>query len=359
MQRNGDLQRKVKYATDYPDFRPIKLKFNYDWLDPAGTDRYLCREAGVDLHWHPYVSGTCTEENLMTEEKKKNFIGTLENCRKFLEKNFQVRPLPRDTIYIDSDGVGMQRDPLPVQSVTGCDMHFIICGRAYNGLMAASAKSYQTDMERGERPIQGVIFLNTAVYPTMIEDEDTPSNHFYHLYLHEIFHALGCDSFFMNLFHPIDDYAPYRETKCSLIKGGKQFTFLVTPFCHKWAMKHYNVEYYYGDNNERCLSGVELEDAGDDGAIGSHPKLRAYIQDLMTSNSLSQAKNWVKFTDLTMAILLDTGNYKINYTAAQPLLWGNKDSIDGVTYLTGFPIESPQISFPKYYLMTGEQNEKS
>lgn len=64
-----------------------------------------------------------------------------------------------------------------------------------------------------------------------------------------------------------------------------------------------------------------------------------------------QGKNgpYCRLTTLSAAILMETGNYDLVWTKVQPLVWGNKDSIDG-NYIKDFVIGSPQNVFPQQYI---------
>ena len=55
---------------------------------------------------------------------------------------------------------------------------------------------------------------------------------------------------------------------------------------------------------------------------------------------------FLRFTDATLAVLLDTGNYKVNWANAKPLVFGHPESINGKP-ISGFAIDPPQYSFPQ------------
>lgn len=60
-------------------------------------------------------------------------------------------------------------------------------------------------------------------------------------------------------------------------------------------------------------SGIEIEDGGGEGTAGSHPECRIGSQDLMVGVSLQgDVGPYNRFTPLTAAMLLDTGNDMIS-----------------------------------------------
>lgn len=56
-----------------------------------------------------------------------------------------------------------------------------------------------------------------------------------------------------------------------------------------------------------------------------------------------------RVTDATAAVLLDTGNYEINWSMVQPHEWGHRESIDG-NYIKRFYIDVLQKVAPRYYI---------
>lgn len=164
-------------------------------------------------------------------------------------------------------------------------------------------------------------------------------------------HALGISSESFPSFHPRDSNEPFKNPFAFLYdeSTGKNHTFLVTPFSHKFAVMQWGVE-NFTINGKKVTSGIEIEDGDGSGTAGSHPDCRIGNQDLMAGVSL-QGENgpYNRFTPLTAAILLDTGNYDIVWDTVQPLVWGNKDSIDG-NYIKDFVIGPPANVFPQQYI---------
>lgn len=132
---------------------------------------------------------------------------------------------------------------------------------------------------------------------------------------------------------------------------GKNFTFLITPHSHKWAVKHYSVDTFYGDNETSCPSGIELEVSAVSASLNNvvHLETRTNFTELMATNELTAIYYNHRLADATLAVLQDTGNYKCNYTLAQPLVWGHPESIDE-NYIKDFATGPPQLVFPDEYI---------
>ncbi|EAX97541.1 hypothetical protein TVAG_331280 [Trichomonas vaginalis G3] len=62
----------------------------------------------------------------------------------------------------------------------------------------------------------------------------------------------------------------------------------------------------------------------------------------------------MRVTDVTLAFFLDSGNYEVDWSMAQPLIYGNKDSIDG-NYISGWPLSAPQNVLPDNYFYDPSQ----
>ena len=79
----------------------------------------------------------------------------------------------------------------------------------------------------------------------------------------------------------------------------------------------------------------------------------------MIGQNIGLGVPFLRFTDATMAVLMDTGNYKVNWANLKPLVYGHPESIDG-NPIPGFAIDPPQYSFPSNYLIKYDgEDEKS
>ncbi|EAX76790.1 GP63-like [Trichomonas vaginalis G3] len=172
-------------------------------------------------------------------------------------------------------------------------------------------------------------------------------------------HAFGITPSLYHVYHPRNDPKPHKNITCSFKKSGKTFTFLNTPQAHIFAVNHFGQEYFYGDNGEYCWSGIELEDGGGEETALAHPESRVYMSEMMVGVNIQTHNGpFNRLTDVSMSFLIDTGNYDVNWSMLQPIVWGNKDSIDG-NPIENFATGAAQMSFPALYLYNNTYPQES
>ncbi|EAY02379.1 GP63-like [Trichomonas vaginalis G3] len=196
-----------------------------------------------------------------------------------------------------------------------------------------------------------MIVFNPRATPEKVVNETDWDNNFYMTILHELTHALGFGDTLFKDYHPYENPEPHKNPVCKLTKFGRDYTFLVTPYSHIFAKKRFGVETFIGDNNTNCPAGIELEDGGSSGTAGSHLEYRTYNTENMVGEDINYPVPFLRFTDAMLAILMDTGNYKVNWANAKPLVYGHPESIDGKP-IPDFAINPPQLSFPSNYLIS-------
>lgn len=84
---------------------------------------------------------------------------------------------------------------------------------------------------------------------------------------------------------------------------------MVTPRVRDEARRHFNCS---------TLEGAELENQGGDGTALAHWEKRVFENEGMTG-TFSQNSVFSRFT---LALMEDTGWYKVDYSMAEPLVWG-------------------------------------
>lgn len=130
---------------------------------------------------------------------------------------------------------------------------------------------------------------------------------------------------------------------CSLNIKGKRTNFLVTPYARKFAKKHYGVARVYGDNSASCPAGIEIDDTR------SHLHAKTFHSEAMMTYSTTYDEGpFQRVTDASMAVLQDSGNYKIDFRMVRPLVWGNPESINGKP-IPNFIRGVWQIDYPENY----------
>ena len=151
--------------------------------------------------------------------------------------------------------------------------------------------------------------------------------------LHELTHVLGFSSslfeYFQSSSQPI--------TKRATINGYTR-TLITSPKVVKVAREYYGCD---------TLEGVELENQGSSGSVGSHWEARIMMGDIMTSTDNYE----YSISEITLALLEDSGWYKVNYYTGGLFKFGKKE---GCTFLNSTCIQNEKTNFPKEYCLNSD-----
>ena len=136
------------------------------------------------------------------------------------------------------------------------------------------------------KPVAGVVEINKDFSLNKLD------SYYYSNYLlmHEISHILGFNTFTFKAFN-----LSYSKTVDGITKHYINSTKVLQK-----AKLHFNCE---------NIKGIELENQGGDGSVGSHWEARYMLGDYMISTDYPE----VVISDITLALFEDTGLYKVNY----------------------------------------------
>ena len=139
------------------------------------------------------------------------------------------------------------------------------------------------------QPLIGIVNINKYVDFSLPNSQ----NYFESIIIHEFTHILGFSSYyFSDVFH-------LTTTKKGV--NGVSRTLLRSPKVLEVAKKYYNCS---------SIEGVELEDYGGDGTVGSHWEARILLGEYM-NGYVYRAEQVI--SEFTLAALEDLGYYKANY----------------------------------------------
>ena len=186
------------------------------------------------------------------------------------------------------------------------DIDLIIFGRFDDTMpesTLASAGPRYTDPETG-RPIIGIVNINTKIDYTKLGSE-----HFFQtIILHEFTHVLGfLNDFFVDKFKNIIS----KTDSDGIVRS-----YINSPKVLEVARKYYNCP---------DLDGVELEEYGGEGTVGSHWDARILLGDYM--NGVTYPEEEV-ISEITLALLEDTGFYKPYYYTGGLMRFGKGKGCD-------------------------------
>ena len=122
----------------------------------------------------------------------------------------------------------------------------------------------------------------------------------------------------------------------SFTKDGKEFLVIHTPKAHEFAARRWGSENF----TENVPAGIEVEDGGGSGTAHSHPETRVFFPDIMSPVSSGASK----FTELSLALLEDSGWYEVHDKYVEECEWGN---------IPNFGTMNPS-DYPEHYFCSEE-----
>ena len=341
-----------KRSLKAPTWENIRINFDYRYMDGTINDGMTCTYSGQSVSYGGYRY-SCSSDDVLTPAKITAAKQTMENVRNYLQRLLKVIP---NTKPIDARNFNSDTNYKLPYSVNNYDLYMGILVRPFGGTNPLAQAGSNVFEYTYNRPIGGAVFINGRSIPSSPQDENSVNNEFFYVCIHEIFHALGISSYHFNNYHPYETSNRHSQITCTMKKYGRTYNFLVTPYAHNFAVKQFGVQTFVGDD-KTCPSGIEIEDACGGGTAGSHLEGRVYMTELMTGQTIqTESGPFNRLTDASMAILQDTGNYKVDWRMGQPLVWGHPESIDG-NPIKDFALGPPQRVFPELYIWNGNQRD--
>jgi leishmanolysin len=270
-----------------------------------GTPRTSC-SATVNLD----CVATCDSSNTLTADKIAYIKKMVDLAVVRLTQALQVDPvvgnlaLPLLTQGCGSDLFGRASVSSVYLSpgVPDADYVIFITGRPTLGSNVAYALDCAVDAKR--RPIAG--HFNWG--PNQVDSTKFDSQ--LGVALHELSHALGFSRSKFTQFYTANQVL---QDGASTTGNGATLatTFMVTPNVVREVRDHFGCS---------LMGGAVLEDQGGTGTAGSHWEKRLFMNEYITGT----ASDHPIFSRITLAAFEDSGWYKANYSAADPLIWGRK-----------------------------------
>ncbi|EAY19109.1 GP63-like [Trichomonas vaginalis G3] len=359
---------RARKALSDTSFQNIRITFDYRFVDGELDTKLKCTKSDQVIKLND-ESVYCTAYDILTKNKIDILKETLENVKSYFNKLIYVEPTMEE-FEIKSQDQYFHYPEKQVAKNTDLYVTVIAISLGRDSISPAMGAAIVFD-EFTQRPLQGLLLIDTKSIPDILEGQNTIPKYAFMSYVHEFIHILGFGGRLIEKFHPIGNYDPYpaNESICHYTKHGVDFVVLTTPYAHIFAKNHYGVDEFVGDNGEKCKSGIHLETGGDSDFITlQHLEGRLFVDDIMVSINLGLRErendipvlsdSFQRVTDATLAVLLDTGNYKVNYTMASPLVWGNPESIDGKP-IKDFADGPPQSVLPSHYSIGLFNNDDS
>ena len=249
-------------------------------------------------------------------QNEQIYIESLTKAVKVLESLLKVKRLSAGFKFTDEQIKNIKIDDWnktvvgtnAPSDMAALDIDLIIFGRFDEEMpesTLASAGPRYSDSQTG-RPIIGVVNINTKIDYTKLG-----SDHFFQtIILHEFTHILGfLNDYFVDKFHNIISETDSDGIVRSYINSDKVLEV---------ARKYYNCP---------DLKGVELEEFGGEGTVGSHWDARILLGDYM--NGIAYPEEEV-ISEITLALLEDTGFYQPYYYTGGLMRYGKGKGCDFV-----------------------------
>ena len=291
---NRNTFRKI---SDNNNFEPIRIHCDFSYLKKKVQNN----------------------QNLLSIEKEVE--NSINNSIKIIKKLINIRPLTYpinkitlndlsewgfDSNYIDklllTNGNGINADLVILLKFIEQNEQSLLLDNE----MASISNKFILD-EETKRPIVGVIYINNNINMNI----ENINIYLQYIFLHEITHILG---FYYDLFQ----YFPGGLEKT--IKTEKEERtniekkFIITPKVVEFSKKYFNC-------NE--LNGVELENQHN--ISWSHWEARILLGEYMTSSSYTPEQ---VISEFTLALLEDSGWYKVNYYTGGLMRFGKNKGCD-------------------------------
>ena len=328
----------------------VVIRFDLSPLDSSYGNPSTCYDGSGSVVFQNFTY-TCAG-NYLNESQKSTVNTTLTNVASYLNRLLLVDRIGSDIKFSASE---LDSKDFKFNDVTiGAEEDLVI--KVY------SAPHNETDVRLGAaaslgfcpnnaRPILGLMFLN----PRQVPAKDA-NNYFFWIALHETLHILGVDSDLYGYYHKPNSTVTYNssfDVVCELQQSNTITRyFLVTPYAHAFAIRQYGTD-TFSIGNQKCPSGIEIENLGGSGTALTHPKVATAYSDVMCGVMVQGRSDaeFIRLTTITAAFLLDTGNYEIDWSSQQvnELLWGYKETFLSGETPEGYPLGAKQNIFPEHY----------
>ncbi|XP_042409790.1 leishmanolysin-like peptidase [Zingiber officinale] len=261
----------------------------------------------------------CTLEDIPGEDKKQRLRKALGQTAEWFRSALAVEPVKGNLRLSGYSACGQDGGvQLPHEyvedGVADTDLVLLVTTRPTTGNTLAWAVACERD--QWGRAIAG--HVNVAPRHLTAEAETLLSA----TLIHEVMHVLGFDPHAFAHFH---DERKRRRSQVTVQVMDEKLGRMVTRVVLPRVVMH--ARYHYGAFSEN-FTGLELEDGGGRGTSGSHWEKRLLMNEIMTGSVDTRSV----VSEMTLALLEDSGWYQANYSMAEHLDWGRSQGTMFVTF---------------------------
>lgn len=296
-------------------------------------------------------------ESIKASNLYHNLEVSLNNLADFSSRLLKVKPLT-EPIKPGDHVSDIKCSSNPVNA----DLFIAVKVKSYPSESKILGQAFYSQSNKADgRPIIGGMYLNQFYFPETPQDENSLERLFFTTIFHEMCHVFGVSGGAMSGWinkKTGKRYDPLPITSYFNSTYQKKFKILHTPAAHQYAVKRFGISEFAPG----IPSGIEIEDGGGAGTAGSHPESRVYLSETMCGIFVG----YTFISNLTLALLDDTGWYDVNYSMGELYPWGDGRSlgyrnitrIENDVEKTYFAIEplrnfintAPQLAYPKHYM---------
>ncbi|KAG8348002.1 putative Leishmanolysin [Trypanosoma vivax] len=315
--RQVGLVEAVTASATSPEWKPARFKvFTKDLDDP----RKYCTEVGQIRSSFSLGNVRCTEEDVFTSAKKTILLN--HNIPLGIKKHadrLSVQPITGVIKVAEFRSLTCREFTVPAEhritGLTDVDTVFYAAAAPVRGFSAWAVICATHD---GGRPLVGAFNIGPPSIAATLRAVN--------LVAHELAHALG--------FHDKVISARNMSRYVQDVRGKRLVRVVNTPKVVEAARRHFKCD---------SLHGMELEDEGSSGTVGSHWKRRNAMDDLMCG---VQGTMGSFYSTLTMAFFEDSGFYKVSWGTEEPMGWGYGA---GCSFLEKKCVENDTSNFPEWF----------
>ena len=297
----------------------IKPATNYVEIDKNHPSYKRRMETEEFKDFHIYLDLVNIKNDIKSfklEKYESLYINSLTKAAKTLESLLKVKKLSKGYKFTDEQIKNIKIEDWDKTmfgtdaegDMASKDIDLIIFGRFDDKMSEstlASAGPRYLDQENG-RPIVGVVNINSNIEYSKINSEYALTT----TLLHEFTHILGfLKDYFQDQFHNM-----FNKTD----GDGVVRYYINSPKVLEVAKKYFNCS---------SIDGVELEESGGLGTVGSHWEARILLGDYMNGYTYREEE---VVSEFTLALLEDSGFYKPNYYTGGLMRYGKGKGCDFV-----------------------------
>lgn len=235
----------------------------------------------------------------ITADYKANSKKVIDNAVDLIRKMFKVNRLT-SALKVGTCDIGKSftiDNNLKTTGVNSDLLLFVVLDTEDDGTTEAWALSCANESRTG-RPVIGATGIGVKAVKY---DKENWLEYYTYLFMHEIFHVLGFnEDLYGEYYNPVTrSKIPLSDVLLNDEINGLKRKLIKTPKVLEAAKKHFNCN---------SLKGVELENQGGAGTVGSHWESRTMLGEVMMGISFDE----VFLSEITCAFFEDMGWYQID-----------------------------------------------